>query len=174
MAIKKLLKGLFIKGISIIFLIILGCIFFISIPKIFSMAIIKTVEFLDDSTNQNTNGEVVYQDGRKTIQSFGSRKEFVILRGVEVDEQGNINKEHARWSLYDRDKNQDIDYDIRTYIHESPYVYTIGERGYTKLNYETAEIKQYKDIDAFSMEDKEIFYMLKQGQGPQKYFICIN
>ena len=144
------------------------CAFLILTYKFVSMVIVETVGFLNNSPRQNINNEIIYQDGRKTIQSFGSRKEFAILRGIRVDEQGNIQKESVRWSLYNRDTSKDIDYDITAYIHESPCVYTMGEKGYTKLNYETGEVKQSQDILEFSEGEREILKELQSGKGNKR------
>ena len=99
----------------------------------------------------------VYSDGRKTIRSFGARKEFAILRfSLDKDEQTTFKK--ARLSLYDRDNSKSLEMDIEKYKEISPCLYVIGnKKGYTKLNYETGEVIQSKNIDDFSEEDKEIF-----------------
>ena len=101
--------------------------------------------------------EKVYSDGRKTIRSFGARKEFAILRfSLDKNEQTTFKK--ARLSLYDRDNSKSLEMDIEKYKEMSPCLYVIGnKKGYTKLNYETGEIIQSKNIDDFSEEDKEIF-----------------
>lgn len=99
----------------------------------------------------------VYSDGRKTIRSFGARKEFAILRfSLDKNEQTTFKK--ARLSLYDRDNSKSLERDIEKYEEISPYLYVIGnKKGYTKLNYDTGEVIQSKNIDDFSKEDKEIF-----------------
>ena len=92
----------------------------------------------------------VYSDGRHTIVSFGNKR-FSIEKGVWDGETTKC--------LIDRKKSgpeATIDY-IEKYKEILSYVYTIGEKGYTKLNYETGEIIQSKNIDDFSEEDKEIF-----------------
>ena len=101
--------------------------------------------------------EKVYSDGRKTIRSFGARKEFAILRfSLDKNEQTTFKK--ARLSLYDRDNSKSLERDIEKYKEISPCLYVIGnKKGYTKLNYETSEVTQSKNIDDFSEEDKEIF-----------------
>ena len=131
---------------------------------------VKIVEFLDSEPKKDLNGETIYQDGKKTIQSFGITKRFAILRGVRLDDQGNIIKDGIRWFLFDQKENKDIDMDIEGYEYLRPYivekdekgrykhiylpedklksyVYTKGSKGYTRLNYETAEILQSYDIN---------------------------
>lgn len=92
----------------------------------------------------------VYSDGRHTIVSFGNKK-FSIEKGVWDGETTKC--------LIDRKKSgpeATIDY-IEKYKEVLSYMYTLGEKGYTKLNYETGEVIQSKNIDDFSEEDKEIF-----------------
>ena len=101
--------------------------------------------------------EKVYSDGRKTIRSFGARKEFAILRfSLDKNEQTTFKK--ARLSLYDRDNSKSLERDIEKYKEISPCLYVIGnKKGYTKLNYETDEVVQSENINDFSEEDKENF-----------------
>ena len=92
----------------------------------------------------------LYSDGRHTIVSFGNKR-FSIEKGVWDGETTKC--------LIDRKKSgpeATIDY-IEKYKEVLSCVYTLGEKGYTKLNYETGEIIQSKNIDDFSEEDKEIF-----------------
>ena len=94
--------------------------------------------------------EKIYSDGRHTIVSFGNKR-FSIEKGIWDGEPTKC--------LVDRKKSgpeATIDY-IEKYKEVLSCVYIIGERGYTKLNYETGEIIQSKNIDDFSEEDKEIF-----------------
>ena len=61
-------------------------------------------------------------------------------------------------SLYDRDNDKSLERDIEKYKEISPCLYVIGnKKGYTKLNYETGEIIQSKNINDFSEKDQEIF-----------------
>lgn len=100
------------------------------------------------------NGKMIYQDGRHTIASFGKRKEFDIWKSGSGDEVLLI--------LFDRDKNEEIDrIEHYTTSPKNLIVYTIGRKGYTKLNSETAEIIQTKDINLFSEEDIKIFKELE-------------
>ena len=94
--------------------------------------------------------EKVYSDGRHTIVSFGNKR-FSIEKGIWDGETTKC--------LIDRKKSgteATIDY-IERYKEVLSCVYTIGERGYTKLNYETDEVIQSENINDFSEEDKEIF-----------------
>ena len=159
---KKSLKNRIIKIIIIIFLIIGGCAFLMSVPKIFSTVLLKTIEFLDDSPKVDSSGNIIYQDDRHTITSFGENKRFAIEK-CSSDQK-------VTWFLFDRDKNKDIDMNIEDYDYKriSSCVYTKGEKGYTKLNFETAEIKQSQDISEFSQEDQEIFKTIKPREKSTK------
>lgn len=100
------------------------------------------------------NGKMIYEDGRHTIASFGKRKEFDIWKSRSGDE--------VLWILFDRDKNKEIDrIEHYTTSPEKVIVYTIGRKGYTKLNSKTAEVTQSKDINLFSEEDIKIFKELE-------------
>ncbi len=105
-----------------------------------------------EEKNQPSQGitQKVYSDGRHTIVSFGNKR-FSIEKGVWDGETTKC--------LIDRKKSgpeATIDY-IEKYKEILSCVYTIGEKGFTKLNYETSEVIQSKNIDDFSEEDKEIF-----------------
>lgn len=86
--------------------------------------------------------------GRDTYDQFGNRR-FVLLSG------GGL-------TLYDRKTDSTIDYDVYDYIDREPYVYIYGSEGYTRLNYETGDYSQSKDIDRFKEEDKTILKGLKR------------
>lgn len=161
------LKGGILKTILILLLIIGGGIFIISLPKIFGTMLVNTIDWLTGGTEPkyDESGKMIYDDGRKTIESFGARKEFAILMfSLEKDKQTVFKK--ARWSLYDRDNNKSIERDVNDYKKISPVVYVVGfEKGYTKLDYETGEVIQSEDIDSFGEEDRKIFGSLKAGKG---------
>lgn len=44
---------------------------------------------------------------------------------------------------------------------KTSYVYTLVEKGYTKLNYETAKIIQSKNIEDFPEDDRCVFEKLE-------------
>ena len=153
------LKAGILKTILILLLIIGGGIFIISLPKIFGAMLVNTIDWLTGGT------EPKYDESGKTIESFGTRKEFAILRfSLEKDKQTVFKK--ARWSLYERDNNKSIEKDVNDYKKISPFVYVVGfEKGYTRLDYETGEVIQSEDIDSFGEEDRKIFGSLKAGNG---------
>ena len=114
---------------------------------------IATMHEKFEEKNQTSQSitQKVYSDGRHTIVSFGSNKRFSIEKGIWDGETTKC--------LIDRKKSgpeATIDY-IEKYKEVLSCVYTVGERGYTKLNYETGEVIQSKNINDFSEEDKEIF-----------------
>ena len=86
---------------------------------------------------------------RDTIESFGVDGQFAIYKFSDE----NFNK---KLDLYDT-KNQDAIDIISNYKEIEPYVYTIGEKGYTKLNYTNGSIIQSNDLNKFSTNDKAIF-----------------
>ncbi len=107
-------------------------------------------EYKEKNQPSQSITEKVYSDGRHTIVSFGNKR-FSIEKGVWDGETTKC--------LIDRKKSgpeATIDY-IEKYKEILSCVYTIGEKGFTKLNYETSEVTQSKNIDDFSEEDKEIF-----------------
>ena len=140
-----------LKKLIIVSLIIGGSIFPVS------FAFIKTMNWINYELEPkyDSEGKMICQDGRNTKTSFGKRNEFTIFR---CSSNGKVS-----WFFYNRDKNKDID-KIRYFTRSSssPCVYTLGEKGYTKLNYETGEIIQSKNINDFSKEDQEIFNSLEK------------
>ena len=82
-------------------------------------------------------------EARDTIASFGNDGRYSI---VDI---GVI--------YLDDEKTGDIIDEIKYYREIKPYVYTIGNKGYIKLNYENGKMKQSKDIRDFSKEDQKVF-----------------
>ena len=153
----KIFKNGIFKIVLIALLIIGGSKLAISIPKIFSTLFIKIIDSIPREPEFDENGKKIYHDWRKTIQSFGNRRQFAIEKsGVE----------EISWCLFDRDQNKDID-DISRYIMPPSKleVYTIGKKGYTKIDTNTSKIKQNKNIYEFSREEQEIFRSLENGNG---------
>ncbi|EOT2958442.1 hypothetical protein [Clostridium perfringens] len=87
---------------------------------------------------------------RDTIESFGVDGQFAIYKciGKELD-------------LFDAKNEHSIDM-ISDYKEIEPYVYTIGEKGYTKLNYTNENLIQSNDLNEFSTNDKAIFEKLNK------------
>lgn len=101
-----------------------------------------------------------YPDGgRDTVAQFGDRR-FMVLRG-EAEPYSKV----IEWTLYDNKTNDSIDNSIDNFKEVKPYVYTIGSEGYTKLNYETGQLKQSKTLSDFSVDDQKIFDMLEKAKG---------
>ncbi|EHA6441861.1 hypothetical protein ACSXEE_15655 (plasmid) [Clostridium perfringens] len=86
---------------------------------------------------------------RDTIESFGVDGQFAIYKCVDK----NFNK---KLDLFDTKNQHRIDL-VSNYKEIEPYVYTIGEKGYTKLNYANESIIQSNDLNEFSTNDKAIF-----------------
>ena len=146
----KIFKNSIIKILGITLLIIGGIVSIMALPKFFSMILTKIVDAIPTDPTYDKDGKMMYRDGRHTIVSFGNKR-FSIEKGVWDGETTKC--------LIDRKKSgpeATIDY-IEKYKEILSCVYTIGEKGFTKLNYETSEVIQSKNIDDFSEEDKEIF-----------------
>lgn len=156
MGVNKMAK--FFKWMLISILVLISLPILLIYFILFGMEIIAIHdEYKDKNQPSQSITEKVYSDGRKTIRSFGARKQFAIIRfSLDKNEQTTFKK--ARLSLYDRDNSKSLERDIEKYKEISPCLYVIGnKKGYTKLNYETSEVIQSKNIDDFSEEDKNIF-----------------
>ena len=99
--------------------------------------------------NNNEASRYSSTGDRDTIESFGVDGQFAIYKFSDE----NFNK---KLDLYDT-KNQDAIDIISNYKEIEPYVYTIGEKGYTKLNYANGNLIQSNDLNKFSNNDKAIF-----------------
>ncbi|MPQ45230.1 hypothetical protein [Clostridium tarantellae] len=115
------------------------------------IALSLTILFLGCG-NKNKERKYSSMSNRDAIASFGDDGRFGIFHAY-VHNQDKID-------LSDLKRSKVLDY-ITKYKEINPYVYTIGEKGYTKLNYNTNEFIQSDNLDKFSDEDKEIFNSLK-------------
>lgn len=136
--------------------------FILAWPRVFVILAahgIKAMEEWLSESERDENGNIIHQDWRKTIKSFGKRKQFAVEKGFWTEDDG---KEHHTWDLFNRDKNDCID-EIRYFTRSSssPCVYSLGKKGYTKLNYETGEIIQSRNINDFQGDDKTVFEKLE-------------
>ena len=91
---------------------------------------------------------------RDTIESFGVDGQFAIYKCFD----NNFNK---KLDLFDTKNQHRIDL-VSNYKEIEPYVYTIGEKGYTKLNYTNGDLIQSNDLNKFSNNDKAIFEYLNK------------
>ena len=91
---------------------------------------------------------------RDTMESFGVDGQFAIYKCVDK----NFNK---KLDLFDTKNQHRIDL-VSNYKEIEPYVYTIGEKGYTKLNYANGNLIQSNDLNEFSNNDKAIFEKLNK------------
>lgn len=149
----------FFKWLGILTLILLSLPVLLVVFIIIAMGIVAMREEFVEKNKTNYNiTQKVYSDGRKTVESFGVRKQFAIL----IFASGKEKTLKKRLSLYNRDKDESIERNIKCYKKTSDFVYALGEKGYTKLNYETDEIIQSKNINDFSQEDQEIFNSLEK------------
>lgn len=93
--------------------------------------------------------------GKDTIASFGTDGRFGIFKLFD----DNIVKK----DLFDVKDQQSID-KVKVYKDSNPYVYSIGELGYTKINYDNAKIIQSKNLKDFSDSDQQIFKKLENSK----------
>ncbi|MBS5967553.1 MAG: hypothetical protein KIB11_00320 [Clostridium perfringens] len=99
--------------------------------------------------NDNEVPRYSYAGDRDTIESFGVDGQFAIYKFSDE----NFNK---KLDLFDT-KNQNAIDIISNYKEIEPFVYTIGKKGYTKLNYSNGNYIQTNDLSKFSTKDKAIF-----------------
>ena len=131
--------------------------FILAWPRVFVILAAHGIKAMEEWLSESEKGEnenIIHQDRRYTIASFGKRKEFDIKKS-------KFNNK-VSWLLCDRDKNNCID-EIRYFTRSSssPCVYSLGKKGYTKLNYETGEIIQSRNIYDFQGDDKTVFEKLE-------------
>ena len=145
------------KSILITLLIIGGGALIISIPKFFPILIAKIIDSIPREPEFDEDDKPIYHDWRKTKTSFGKRRQFAIEKS---------GAEEITWVLFDRDKNKEIDTVDRYIMPPSNLeVYTIGKKGYTKVDTNKSEITQNNDINKFSQDDQKIFKSLEEGEG---------
>ena len=94
-----------------------------------------------------------YPTGKDTIQAFGDGRFSII---GSMDEA--ILYDHANPG-----PGAAIERDVKKFT-ESPIIYTIGEKGYTRVNVITGSIKQSKFLEDFDEDDQEIFRQLEQSE----------
>ncbi|MBS4917882.1 MAG: hypothetical protein KHZ93_09960 [Clostridiales bacterium] len=97
-----------------------------------------------------------YPIGQGTVAAFGDNR-FYFTKD-EFSENSFMLFDHERSTLEGA-----IDSGIRKY-GEYSYIYTIGDKGYTKVNEKTGEVKQSKSLEDFSEDDQEIFRQLEQNE----------
>lgn len=96
--------------------------------------------------------------GKDTISYFGDAR-FIIMDGSPDPDV----------FLWDQKENKAIDSigsgnNYRNYRNIKPYVYTVGKKGYTKLNYDTAEYTQSENLKNFNADDQKIFKKLDENK----------
>ncbi|WP_160687699.1 hypothetical protein [Clostridium sp. C2-6-12] len=97
--------------------------------------------------------------GKDTVAYFGDAR-YVVLVGYKGDSK--------YWDFYDQKDNKGRIDIIDNYKDIKPFAYTIGEKGYTKVNYENGDLKQAEDISEFDDCDKEIFKQLEDEKDKVK------
>lgn len=153
----KIFKKSIFKILSTILLTVGVGAFILVWPKVFVILAAHGIKAMEEWLSESEKDEsenIIHQDGRYTIASFGKRKEFDIKKS-------KFNNK-VSWLLCDRDKHNCID-EIRYFTRSSssPCVYSLGKKGYTRLNYETGEIIQSRNIYDFQGDDKTVFEKLE-------------
>lgn len=121
---------------------------------------IVIITLLVGCTNENYN-RYSLNSGRDTVISFGDTDgRFAVSRS-------GGGPENPYWDLFDIKNQKSIDI-IDNYIDVKPYAYTIGKKGYTRLNYDTGEYIQSKNLIDFTDKDIKIFKKLKSEKIPEK------
>lgn len=116
---------------------------------IFCTALVMTVSLT--SCFDNT-----YPIGQGTVVAFGDNR-FYFTKDVFTENS---------FVLHDfkcTPGEEAIDSGIQKY-GEYSYIYTIGDKGYTKVNEKTGEVKQSKLLEDFSEDDQKIFRQLEQSE----------
>lgn len=93
--------------------------------------------------------------GKDTVESFGSDGRFGVFYLLD------------KLDLYDVKDQKSIDH-VTNFIDIKPYVYSVGEKGYTKLNYEDTKIFQSNKLGDFSDKDQQIFKELEKSKKPTR------
>lgn len=102
------------------------------------------------------DGHAKYLIGQGTVAAFGDNR-FYFTKD-EFSENSFMLFDHERSTLEGA-----IDSGIQKH-GEYSYIYTIGDKGYTKVNEKTGEVKQSKSLEDFSEDDQEIFRQLEQSE----------
>ena len=92
-----------------------------------------------------------YPSGRDTYESFGDGT-FQILRPI-----GIADLQEDGYNLWEHGNPTAIEDKIYKYKEISPFVYFVGLKGYTVLNYETGKFVQNKDLNSFPQDQQKVF-----------------
>jgi hypothetical protein len=100
--------------------------------------------------------------GKDTLEYFGNGR-FVVFYPINKNDS---------YCLFDRKKNgyaaANID-NIEKYTDITPFLYTIGKKGYTKINYELGLYHQSSSLEKFDESDQEIFGLLENSSNKIPY-----
>lgn len=99
--------------------------------------------------------QLAYNLSKDTFDYFGDGRFQMI---VDDYEEGNNTYELV--DLHD-DNSKSIEF-ILNYVEIYTFVYTIGARGYTKLNFNTGDYQQSSDIQQYKDVDRNIFQELER------------
>ena len=112
---------------------------------IVGILLISLIGLVGCANKEKDNKRYSSMEGKDTIASFGETGRYGVFKGYK-----NVD-------LFDMKKQKAIDKHLKYYREIKPYVYTIGDKGYVRFNYENGKIKESKNIKDFSKEDQKIF-----------------
>lgn len=94
--------------------------------------------------------------GKDTVDYFGDGA-VQIMSGYDEHSPNQLSNSLMNFAISDYNA---VDIRIRAYCVEDDYVYTIGEKGYTMVNFKTYDVKQSIDLKSFDNNHQQIFLQL--------------
>jgi hypothetical protein len=113
--------------------------------------------FFGCSSNESTGNYERLAGGKDTEITFGDGR-------FSVD----YNKRNKPYYLMDRKKSLTIDL-ITKYCTISPYLYSIGEKGYTKISYQLGIYYTSSNLETFDKNDQAVFKLLESSSDKIPY-----
>jgi hypothetical protein len=124
--------------------------------KITSLVLICFVLLFLSACQNNINSK--YPIGRDTYEAFGDgRFAILICERYAFDSPEYNPKTNRIYSLFDIENQQTVEINVYEYKEIEPYLYIVGESGYTLVNYVSGQIEHHNSIDEFSPEVSKIF-----------------
>jgi hypothetical protein len=105
--------------------------------------------------NQNTKYPM---GGRDTHVAFGDGRFAILIGERYAFNSPEYNPKTNRiYSLFDNENQQTVEINVYKYKEIEPYLYIVGESGYTLVNYVSGQIEHHNIIEEFSSEVSKIF-----------------
>jgi hypothetical protein len=110
------------------------------------------------SACQNNQNSKYPMYGRDTHKAFGDGRFAILISEKYAFNSPEINPNtNTVYSLFDRENQKDVEISVYKYKEIEPYLYIVGESGYTLVNYISGHIEQHNSIDEFSPDVSKIF-----------------